>query len=123
MKPGLTGIRRWGAALQNSLRGFKDAFRGEAAFREEVKLLIASIIIAYFFTESFIEAALIVGSVLLLMIVELLNSAVEAVVDRIGEEYHELSRQAKDMASAAVLLAIFILVSTWLIILLPQFIH
>lgn len=121
MKPGLTGVRRWGPALQNSLRGFRDAYRSEAAFRDEVGLLIASIIIAYFFSENLVEAALIVGVVLLLMIVELLNSAVEATVDRIGEEYHELSRQAKDIASAAVLIAIFIIVATWLIILIPKF--
>ncbi|HFB66559.1 MAG TPA: diacylglycerol kinase [Aeromonadales bacterium] len=121
MKPGLKGFARWFPAFQNSMNGFKAAYKYEAAFREETLLALISLPLAIYFGESAIEIILLWGSVLSLLIVELLNSAVETVVDRVGEEYHELSGRAKDIASAAVLLAIFVIIFTWAMILIPKY--
>ena len=89
------------------------AYRHEEAFRQELLLSIILIPLALLLGETGVEKALLVGSVMLLLLVEILNSALEAVVDRFGEELHELSGRAKDMGSAAVLLAIVNLVVTW----------
>ncbi len=121
MKPGLKGFPRWMKAFQYSYQGFRAAFKSEAAFREEVLLAVIALPLAFILGESPVEKILLSSSVLLLMIVELLNSGIEAVVDRISDEHHELSGRAKDMGSAAVLLAIGILLITWLSILWPRF--
>ena len=89
------------------------AYRHEEAFRQELLLSIILIPLALLLGETGVEKALLVGSVMLLLLVEILNSALEAVVDRFGEELHELSGRAKDMGSAAVFLAIVNLVVTW----------
>ncbi len=123
MKPGLKGSARWFPAFQNSIKGFKAAYKYEAAFREETLLSIISLPLAIYFGESSVEIILLWGSVLSLLIVELLNSAVETVVDRVGEEYHELSGRAKDIASAAVLLAIFVIIFIWAMILIPKYLY
>lgn len=121
MKPGLKGSARWFPAFRNSMKGFKAAYKYEAAFREETLLLLISLPLAIYFGDSPIEIILMWGSVLSLLIVELLNSAIETVVDRVGDEYHELSGRAKDIASAAVLLAIFVIIFTWAMILIPKY--
>ena len=101
-----------------SWQGFKRAYQGEAAFREEVYVACVLIPLACFLEVSSVERILMIGSIILLMIVELLNSAIETTVDRISSDHHELSGQAKDMGSTAVLFAIAIVIMTWGITLL-----
>lgn len=113
------GLRRLIRAGRSSLAGFTAAFKYEEAFRQEVLLAAVLLPAALLLGETGVERALLAGSLLLVMIVELLNSAVEAVVDRVGLEYHHLSGRAKDMGSAAVLLVIVLAVVVWLFILLP----
>lgn len=113
------GLRRLIMAGKSSLAGFNAAFRHEEAFRQELLLSVALFPAALLLGETGVERALLAGSLLLVLIVELLNSAVEAVVDRVGLDYHPLSGQAKDMGSAAVFLVIVHAVVVWLFILLP----
>ena len=89
------------------------AFRHETAFRQEVLLGVIFIPLALFVAEGPVERSLLIGLTMLVMIVELLNSAIEALVDRIGAEHHELSGRAKDMGSAAVLLTLAVWTYTW----------
>ena len=116
-----TGITRIIKAAGYSWKGFRAAWINEAAFRQEGVASVIAIIIACWLDVDAITRVLLIGSVLLVMIVEILNSALEAVVDRIGSEYHELSGRAKDMGSAAVLLSIFVAVITWVILLWAHF--
>jgi len=116
---GLTGITRLWKALQYSLSGLGAAFRNEQAFRQEVYASVALIPIAIWLGDTRVERVLLIGSVLLVMVVEVLNSAIEAVVDRIGCERHELSGRAKDLGSAAVLLALALAVCVWGLLLSP----
>lgn len=113
---GQRGIRRLVNALFYSLSGFSLAYRHESAFRQEVALAAVLIPIAFVLPLQPVERVLLIGSVLLVMIVELLNSSVEAAVDRIGFDTHRLSKRAKDLGSAAVLLALLALLLTWLLI-------
>jgi diacylglycerol kinase (ATP) len=113
MKPGEKGLARWWSALRYSRQGFAAAYRHEAAFREETWLALVAVPLGVWLGDNALEIVLLVGSILLLMLVEMLNSAIEAVVDRQGDEWHELSGRAKDMGSAAVLLAIVMLLWTW----------
>ena len=110
---GNTGITRWIKALGFTWLGLKAAFKHEEAFRQEVLLLIITTPLAIWLGESAVDIVLLIGSVLLLLIVELLNSAVEAVVDRFGGEIHELSGRAKDMGSAAVFIAMINVAMVW----------
>ena len=110
---GNTGITRIIKAGIFSWQGFKAAYKHEEAFRQEVWLAVVLVPIAIYIGEGGVEKALLVGSVFLLMLVEILNSAIEAVVDRFGGEQHELSGRAKDMGSSAVFLAVVILLLTW----------
>lgn len=114
---GNRGIARMVRATVYSWQGLCAAWRNEAAFREEVLLALVLLPLGLWLGDGGVEKALLVASVLLLLLVELLNSAVEAVVDRFGGERHELSGRAKDMASAAVALAILLLVATWMLVL------
>ena len=116
-----TGITRIIKAAGYSWKGFRAAWINEAAFRQEGVASVIAIIIACWLDVDAITRVLLIGSVLLVMIVEILNSALEAVVDRIGSEYHELSGRAKDMGSAAVLLSICVAVITWVILLWAHF--
>ncbi|MDX1975560.1 MAG: diacylglycerol kinase [Rickettsiales bacterium] len=109
--------RLW-RALCNSISGLRAAFREEMAFRQEVVLGLVLAPIAYGVAANALELALLWGSLLLVMVVELLNSAVEAAVDRISKEIHPLAKKAKDTASAAVLLALINAVVIWGAILL-----
>ncbi len=114
---GNTGLVRLLKAAQYSWQGFKQAYQFEEAFRQEVWLCVVAIPLALWLGKTGVDKALLIGSVLLLLIVELLNSAVEAVVDRTGREVHELSGRAKDMGSAAVSMAIVNLVLVWFFVL------
>ncbi|HZF27077.1 MAG TPA: diacylglycerol kinase [Steroidobacteraceae bacterium] len=110
------GLTRLLRAFGNSVRGFIGCFREEAAFRQELGLAVAVIPAGLWFGRSGIERALLVGPMLLVLIVELLNSAVEAAIDRIGPEHHELSGLAKDIGSAAVFLAFVLLAAVWVLV-------
>ncbi|WP_295803052.1 diacylglycerol kinase [uncultured Microbulbifer sp.] len=121
-KPGKTGISRLIDATGYSWAGLIATWRNEAAFRQEVSLAVILIPAALWLGGSGVERALLVGVTLLVMIVELLNSAVEAVVDRVGPEKHPLSKIAKDTGSAAVSLSLLLWLSTWGCILLPRWI-
>jgi diacylglycerol kinase (ATP) len=115
---GQTGLRRILSATRNSLEGFVAAVRHEDAFRQE--LIAASVLIplAVWVGRNGYERALLVGSVLFVLVVELLNSAVEATVDRISFDNHRLAKRAKDIGSAAVMLSIATAAAVWLLILL-----
>ena len=117
-KPGNTGIKRILNAFVYSWQGFKAAYKYEEAFRQETFVFIIAVPLALWLGGTGLEKALLIGSVLILMIVELLNSAVEAVVDRIGSDWNELAGRAKDMGSAAVLLATLNAILIWGFILL-----
>ena len=110
---GKTGFRRLMNAFGYSLDGFKAAFKHEDAFRQEVFLACLLIPLALYLTHGPMHRALMIGSVLLVLIVELLNSAVEAVVDRVSIERHELAKRAKDIGSAAVFIALLNTVVIW----------
>ncbi len=117
-KPGNTGIRRLFRATGYSWAGLRAACQNEAAFRQELALCVVLTPLGLWLGEDGMERALLVGSLLLVLVVELLNSAIEAVVDRIGAEHHELSGRAKDMGSAAVLVALLNVVVIWALILI-----
>ena len=116
---GKKGLRRLINATGYSMKGLRAAYQNEAAFREEVLLACVLIPPAFLLRLPAVETVLLIGSVLLLMLVEILNSAIEAVVDRIGSELHPLSGRAKDLGSAAVFIAMIILGATWLFIAMP----
>ena len=115
---GKTGLRRLMNAFGYSLEGFKAAFKHEDAFRQEVFLAIVLIPLALYLEPEPLHRVLMIGSILLVMIVELMNSAVEAVVDRVSLERHELAKRAKDIGSAAVFVALTNLAVVWGLILL-----
>lgn len=115
---GKTGLRRILNATAYSWAGLRAAFRHEDAFRQEVFLLIPLVPLALYLGSTAIERALMIGALLLVLIVELLNSAVEAAVDRISLEHHELIKRAKDMGSAAVMIALVNVAVVWALILL-----
>lgn len=101
-----------------SAAGFKATWEHEEAFRQEVLLLIVACPTAIYFAKTPVEILLLIGSVVLVLLVELLNSAVEAAIDRIGFEHHELSGRAKDIGSAAVMLSLIWAAITWSVILI-----
>lgn len=113
-----TGLRRIWHALHYSLAGLTAAYRHEAAFRQETWLALILVPAAFFTPAGALGKVLMVGSVLLVLIVELLNSAIEAVVDRVSLEHHELAKRAKDVGSAAVLVSLLNVVAVWLLVLL-----
>jgi diacylglycerol kinase (ATP) len=112
-----TGFARIIKATGYSWQGMRAAYRHEAAFRQEVWLCCVMIPLGLYLGDNGIEKALLVSSVILLPLVEILNSALEAVVDRFGGEQHELSGRAKDMASAAVVLALILTATVWILVL------
>lgn len=113
-----TGIKRIFNAAGYSTKGIKAAFQYEAAFRQELILFIILAPIGLWLGENGMQRALLVGSLLLVLVTEMINSAIEAVVDRIGNEQHELSGRAKDMGSAAVFIALINVVLIWIIVLM-----
>lgn len=116
---GRTGVARIVAAFFDSLAGLGAAWRHESAFRQEVVLATVLLPVACAVNVTPAERALLVATVLLVLIVELLNSGVEAAIDRIGFDRHDLSRRAKDVGSAAVLVALVLLAAVWGIVLAP----
>ena len=116
-KPGETGIKRIISAAGYSWQGLRACWRMEAAFRQEVSLSLILIPLGLYLGEGGVEKAMLVSVCFLVMIVEVLNSAIEAVVDRVGHERHELSGLAKDLGSAAVFLSLLTLGLTWLLVL------
>ncbi|OWQ48726.1 diacylglycerol kinase [Roseateles sp. L2-2] len=111
---GRTGLDRILHAAGYSWDGLRAAYRGESAFRQETWLTIIGIPLAFWVGRDWVQVALLAGSLILVLIVELLNSAVEAVVDRVSFELHDLSKRAKDIASAAVLLSLVLAGGIWL---------
>ena len=114
---GSGGIKRIVGAVRNSFAGLAGAVRGEDAFRQELVLAAILVPLAFWVGRSGVERAVLIGSVLLVLIVELVNSAIEATVDRISLEIHPLAKRAKDLGSAAVLLALACAGATWLLVL------
>ena len=120
-KPGATGIRRILRAFVYSKQGFVQAWQHEAAFRQELSLIVILIPTAVWLAQSVFEFLILFLSCVLVLIVELLNSAVEAAIDRFGGEMHELSGRAKDMGSAAVFLSFVVLISVWAYVVYSRF--
>lgn len=115
-KPRVTGLRRIWKATRYSLQGLSAAWRHESAFRQELLLGLILLPISFWVANSWVEVAVLMSVCFLVLIVELLNSAIEAVVDRVGQEHHELAGQAKDMGSAAVMLSLILAAGTWVLI-------
>lgn len=115
---GKTGLRRLINAFGYSMAGLKAAYTNEDAFRQEVLMTIILVPLALYLGDSGIAKAAMIASVLLVVIVELLNSSIEATVDRISLENHMLAKRAKDIGSAAVLISLINLAVVWLLILL-----
>ena len=119
MQPKTThGLKRIKNATRYSCQGLKAAFKNEPAFQEEVILASIMIPIALIFADGQLERLLLIGSVVLVLVAELFNSAIEAVVDRVGTEHHELAGRAKDIGSAAVMVTMLLTGYTWLEILI-----
>ena len=116
----LTGLARINAAFFNSMKGFKATWLHEEAFRQEVYLFGVGAPVGFWLGESATEKLLLVGSIIIVMIVELLNTGIEIVVDRISFERHELSGRAKDVGSAAVLSSLILAGLAWGLILIPR---
>ena len=116
---GQTGLRRIWNALSYSLSGLHAAYLNEDAFRQESLLEALLIPVALLLPQPGLAKALMLGSVLLVLIVELLNSAIEAAIDRISMDRHRLSKRAKDIGSAAVLIALINVIVTWALVLWP----
>lgn len=120
-KPGNTGLRRIVNATFFSLAGLRAAWLHESAFRQETLLCAVLIPTAFWLGQTAVERSLLIGSCLLVLIVELLNSGVEAVVDRVGEEQHRLSGRAKDLGSAAVFVSLALVLVVWSLIAWSRF--
>lgn len=120
-KPGYTGARRLLHATRFSMRGFGHAWRHEIAFRQEVIATLVLAPLALWLGRNGTERLLLIGACLLVIIVELLNSAIEAAVDRVGPEQHELSGRAKDLGSAAVMTSLLLLAGVWGTVLYGRF--
>lgn len=116
-----SGIKRIFSAFLYSIDGFKSAWRNEHAFRQELVLVVAGIVIALILPVSAFEKLMMIAVLMLILVVELINSAIEAVVDRVSLERHSLSKNAKDFGSAAVLLTCVIALATWTVILMDRF--
>jgi diacylglycerol kinase (ATP) len=118
-----SGFKRIRMALGYSMAGFRSAWRGEHAFRQELFMVVVAVVAALLLPVSALEKLLLIVVFVLVLIVELINSAIEAVVDRVSLERNPLSKNAKDFGSAAVLLSLMIAAATWLVILWPVFFH
>ena len=117
-----TGLHRLWHATRYSLHGLRAGW-SEKAFRQEALAALVLLPLSLWLGQSWVEVALLAGSVILLMVVELLNSGIEAAIDRIGPEWHALSKRAKDMGSAAVLLSLLLCAGVWLAALYQRFFH
>src|SRR5512143_2365775 len=115
---GKTGLARLWNAFVYSIAGFRAAYKHEDAFRQEVLLAAILVPLALWLPVGYLGKALMIGSVLLVIIVELLNSAIEATVDRISLENHDLAKRAKDIGSSAVLVSLINVLAVWALVLL-----
>ncbi len=120
-KPSRTGVAHVLDAYRYSLKGLRAAWRHEVAFRQEIALAALLLPLALWLGTNASERALLIGSVVIVIVVELLNSAIEAIVDRISTELHPLSGQAKDLGSAAVMLSMLLCLSCWVMIAVQRF--
>jgi diacylglycerol kinase (ATP) len=118
---GRSGLDRMLRATGYSIEGLKTAYRGESAFRQESVLALVMLPAAFILGATWIEVAVLAGSVLLVLIVELLNSGIEAAIDRVSLDLHDLSKRAKDLASAAVFLSVLLCGGIWVTALLHRF--
>ena len=116
-----TGFAHLVNATRFSLQGLSTAFRTESAFRQEIAALVIVLPTGFWFAESLLLVLALFASCMLVLIVELLNSGIEAAIDRIGTEHHELSKNAKDFGSAAVMLALLVAAATWFYIMYAAF--
>ncbi len=116
------GIKRIFKATEYSMKGFIGAWKNEAAFRQELALVLVLLPFALFLDVSTLERIALIGVLALVLIVELINSAIEAAIDRIGAERHELSGRAKDLGSAAVFITLTMVAYVWLAILGAKYI-
>ncbi|MCU6433013.1 diacylglycerol kinase [Undibacterium sp. Jales W-56] len=116
-----SGVKRIFSAFFYSIDGFKSAWKNEHAFRQELILVVIGMAVALALPVSSFEKLMMIASLLLILVVELINSAIEAVVDRVSLERHTLSKNAKDFGSAAVLLTLLISLGTWGVILFNRF--
>ncbi len=116
-KPGHSGLKRIALAARYSLAGLRAAWRYESAFRQELALVACGVPLALWLADGAVERALLIGSLLLVLPVELLNSAVEAVVDRVSDDDHALSARAKDLGSAAVMVTLLLTAVVWIVVL------
>lgn len=117
-----SGLRRIYTAFWYSIDGFKSAWQHEHAFRQEVSVFAVGTVIALLLHISAFEKLVLIAVLMLILIVELINSSIEAVVDRVSLERHPLSKNAKDFGSAAVLLACLLAIATWAVVLYNRFI-
>lgn len=120
MKPGATGLTRILHATKYSMQGLKAAWKNEAAFRQEAILMAIMSFITFLLPVTLLEQVVMIGTLFIVVIAELMNSAIEAIVDRVGSERHELSGRAKDIGSAAVFVALMLVVVTWGMILVGK---
>jgi diacylglycerol kinase (ATP) len=120
-KPGNTGLRRIVNATFFSIAGLRAAWRDEAAFRQELLLCVVLVPVGVWLGRTAVERALLIGSCFIVLIVELLNTGIENVVDRVGHEPHRLSGQAKDLGSAAVFMSLALVLVTWSLIAWSRF--
>jgi diacylglycerol kinase (ATP) len=118
-----SGVKRIFAAFFYSIDGLKAAWKNEHAFRQEVVLAVPAVIVALLLPVSALEKLMLISVVVMVLIVELVNSAIEAIVDRVSLERHPLSKNAKDFGSAAVLLTLLLAIATWGVIVLPLFLR
>ena len=118
-----TGLDHVIRAAGYSVAGLQAAYRGESAFRQEFWLAVVLVPLAFWLGHNWIEVALLVSAVLLVLIVELLNSGIEAAIDRVSFELHDLSKRAKDLASAAVFLSVLLCTGIWLTALWQRLSH
>jgi diacylglycerol kinase (ATP) len=116
-----SGVKRVFAAFFYSIEGFRTAWRGEHAFRQELLLVIPGVIVALLLPVSPLKKLALIAVLVMVLVVELLNSAIEAVVDRVSFERHPLSKNAKDLGSAAVFLTFSLAAATWAVIVVPLF--
>ena len=121
MKLSETGFKRVLHATNYSWQGLRAAWRHEAAFRQECTIGILLIPVAILLAETAVQLAILLAVCILVLITELLNSAIEAVVDRIGHEHHDLAGRAKDMGSAAVMLSLVLMLTTWALVAAQRF--
>lgn len=117
-KPGHTGLKRLFFATGYSISGFRAAWRYESAFRQELLLFVVAAPLGWWLAETAVERALLIGCLLIVLLVELLNSAIEAAIDRIDVDEHPLSARAKDLGSAAVMVSLILVVTIWGVVLL-----